>query len=40
MFNLVKRFAYFSTVVSAFIPPGYKPTSAPVPPKDVPDCFC
>ncbi len=28
------------TVVSAYIPPGYKPTSASVPPKEFPDCFC
>ncbi len=29
-----------STVVSAYIPPGYKPTSASVPLKKIPDCFC
>ncbi len=28
------------TVVSAYIPPGYKPTSALVPLKEFPDCFC
>ncbi len=29
-----------STVVSAYKPPGYKPTSASVPLKGFPDCFC
>ncbi len=28
------------TVVSAYIPPGYKPTLASVPLKEFPDCFC
>ncbi len=28
------------TVVSAYIPPGYKPTSASAPLKEFPDCFC
>ncbi len=30
----------WNTVVSAYIPPGYKPTSASVPFKEFPDCFC
>ncbi len=29
-----------ATVVSAYIPPVYKPTSASVPLKEFPDCFC
>ncbi len=29
-----------NTVVSAYSPPGYKPTSASVPFKEFPDCFC
>ncbi len=29
-----------NTVVSAYYPPGYKPTSASVPPKEFHDCFC
>ncbi len=29
-----------NTVVSAYIPPGYKAISASVPLKEFPDCFC
>ncbi len=29
-----------NTVVSAYIPPGYKPTPASVPLKEFPDYFC
>ncbi len=33
-------FPFCGTVVSAYNPPGYKPTSASVPLKEFPDCFC
>ncbi len=33
------HYIFPSTVVSAYIPPGYKPTSASVPLKEFPDCF-
>ncbi len=31
---------YIYTVLSAYNPSGYKPTSASVPLKEFPDCFC
>ncbi len=36
--NVSRLFVY--TVVSTYIPPGYKPTSALVPLKEFPYCFC
>ncbi len=37
---IVSKFSYYCTVVSAYNPPDHKPTSASIPLKEFPDCFC